>query len=280
MLAELARKTPVARPDEFPAAHRRAAAALETLGRHGYRSAAIPRWLKPEFFGRFVVELVARYVVVSYLRRVSTEIRNLYWLRAIQWPVGTPERLVLRRARVEAEGLIVVFERRELGPALVRRRRRPRPDRPRARAPDPGPQPHPVVGVDPRRRRRGAGRAPGLGGRSPRRGDGEPAHPPRDPRAAADALGRARLRRERAPGSEPEVRSRRNRRHDADLVRRPGGARDRLPHLTGASARIRARPEAHSWRGAGQLVPGAARSAPYSATNRRPTSPAIGSFFL
>jgi hypothetical protein len=40
--------------------------------------------------GRFVVELVARYVVVSYLRRVSTEMRNLYWLRAIQSPVGTP----------------------------------------------------------------------------------------------------------------------------------------------------------------------------------------------
>jgi hypothetical protein len=120
MLAELARKTPVARPDEFPAAHRRAAAALETLGRHGYRSAAIPRWLKPEFFGRFVVELVARYVVVSYLRRVSTEMRNLYWLCAIQSPAGTPERLVLRRARVEAEGLIVVFERRELGlPSFV-----------------------------------------------------------------------------------------------------------------------------------------------------------------
>jgi hypothetical protein len=120
MVAELARKTPLAKPDEFPAAHRRATAALETLGRHGYRSAAIPRWLKPEFFGRFVVELVARYVVVSYLRRVSTEMRNLYWLRAIQSPVGTPERLVLRRTRVEAEGLIVVFERRELGlPSFV-----------------------------------------------------------------------------------------------------------------------------------------------------------------
>ncbi len=46
--------------------------------------------------------------------------RNLYWLRAIQSPVGTPGRLVLRRARVEAEGLIVVFERRELGlPSFV-----------------------------------------------------------------------------------------------------------------------------------------------------------------
>jgi hypothetical protein len=120
MLEELARKKPLAKPDEFPAAHRRAVASLETLGRHGYRSAVIPGWLRPSFFGRFVVELVARYVVVSYLRRVSTEMRNMYWLRAIQSPVGANERILLRRARVESEGLMVVFKRRELGlPSFV-----------------------------------------------------------------------------------------------------------------------------------------------------------------
>jgi hypothetical protein len=43
MLMELARKAPLARREAFPAAHRRAVAALETLGRHGYRSAALPR---------------------------------------------------------------------------------------------------------------------------------------------------------------------------------------------------------------------------------------------
>jgi uncharacterized membrane protein YeaQ/YmgE (transglycosylase-associated protein family) len=119
MLEELARKAPLAKPDAFAAAHRRAVASLETLGRHGYRSAVLPRWLKPRFFGRFVVELVARYVVVSYLRRVATELRNIYWLRAIQ-AAGTTERPVLRRARVEADGLMVIFSRRELGlPSFV-----------------------------------------------------------------------------------------------------------------------------------------------------------------
>jgi hypothetical protein len=120
MLTELAHRAALAKPDEFPAAHRRTVAALETLGRHGYRSAVIPRWLKPTFFGRFVVELVARYVVVSHLRRVSTDLRNLYWLRAMQVPAGAQERVVLRRARMEAEGLIVVFKRSELGlPSFV-----------------------------------------------------------------------------------------------------------------------------------------------------------------
>jgi hypothetical protein len=115
MLAELARKAPLARPHDFWAAHRHAVAALETLGRHGYRSAVVPRWFKPRFFGRFVVELAARSVVVSHLRRVSTEMRNLYWLRSMQTPAGTKDRITLRRARVEADGLMVVFRRREVG---------------------------------------------------------------------------------------------------------------------------------------------------------------------
>jgi hypothetical protein len=120
MLAELARKAPLARKEDFPVAHRRAVTSLETLGRHGYRSAVVPRWLRPRFFGRFVVELVARYVVVSHLRRVSIEIRNLYWLRTMQAAAGTDERSLLYRARTEAEGLCVVFKRRELGlPSFV-----------------------------------------------------------------------------------------------------------------------------------------------------------------
>jgi hypothetical protein len=120
MLSELARNTPLAKPQDFRMAHRRAAAALETLGRHGYRSAVVPRWLKPKVFGRFVVELVARYVVVSHLRRVSTEMRNLYWLRTMQAPAGTDARSLFYRARTEAEGLMVVFKRREIGlPSFV-----------------------------------------------------------------------------------------------------------------------------------------------------------------
>ena len=120
MLEELARKAPVARPGDFPVAHRRAITALETLGRHGYRSAALPRWLKPPMFFRFFVELVARYVVVSHLRNVSTQIRNLYWLRAFETPENTPERRMLNRAGLEAQGLRVVFKRREIGlPSFV-----------------------------------------------------------------------------------------------------------------------------------------------------------------
>lgn len=120
MLQELARKAPLADPKEFPAAHRRTVLALEALGRHGYRFAVLPGWIRPKVLGRFFVELVSRYVVVSYLRQVSTDMRNLYWLRAMAAPVGAPERPVLRRSRLEAEGLMVVFNRRQLGlPSFV-----------------------------------------------------------------------------------------------------------------------------------------------------------------
>lgn len=121
MLAELARTSTLADPVRFPAAHRRAVAALETLGRHGYHGtqagsrtgplATVVRWL---------VQLVARYVVISYLRDVTTDLRNLYWLREMQTDSPSPDRAELRRARYDAEGLVAIFKRREIGlPSFV-----------------------------------------------------------------------------------------------------------------------------------------------------------------
>lgn len=121
MLAEIARSNQVARLDHFWPAHRRVLSALETLGRHGYQGAQPPRWLRfVRVPARYAIELVARYVVVSYLRRVSTELRNLYWLREMQAPANTEERVQLRSARFHAENLMVVFARREIGlPSFV-----------------------------------------------------------------------------------------------------------------------------------------------------------------
>jgi hypothetical protein len=116
MLAELARTRPLADPDAFPAAHRQAVAALESLGRHGYRGWASGRRLGPlRPVARVLVEVIARYLVVAYLRNVATSMRNLYWLRELQAPPETPERRLLRRARLDAVGLVEVFPRRGLG---------------------------------------------------------------------------------------------------------------------------------------------------------------------
>lgn len=121
MLTELARTHSVIEPARFEAAHRRAVAALETLGRHGYHGSRVGASLGPfKSLVRWAVQLVARYIVVSYLRDVATEMRNLYWLREMQTPRGTPEHTMLFRARGEAEGLREIFKRRTIGvPSFV-----------------------------------------------------------------------------------------------------------------------------------------------------------------
>ena len=64
---------------------------------------------------RFGVELIARYVVVSHIRNLSTTLRNLYGLREIQAVPSTKERLELHRARVDAERMVDALKQRELG---------------------------------------------------------------------------------------------------------------------------------------------------------------------
>jgi hypothetical protein len=121
MLAELARTRPLARPEAFLEAHGHAVEALEALARHGYHGSTAGRRLGPaRVVVRFLVELVARYVVVSFLRQAALDLRNLYWLREMEAQPGTLERRSLRRARLDAEGLVLVSRRREIGlPSFV-----------------------------------------------------------------------------------------------------------------------------------------------------------------
>jgi hypothetical protein len=122
MLGELARTATIAHPEDFDAAHRRVVASLETLARHGYVGAGAGRRLGPlRAPARFLVRLVARYLVVSYLRTVSTSLRNLYWLREIESPSDSRELELLRPARFDAQALAdTVFRQREIGlPSFV-----------------------------------------------------------------------------------------------------------------------------------------------------------------
>lgn len=121
MLGELARTTTLADPARFPASHRRAVTALETLGRHGYHGSLAASAAGPAKNAiRWFIQLVARFVVVSYLRQASLEMRNLYWLREMETDATAPERLELRRARDDADALVAIFKRREIGlPSFV-----------------------------------------------------------------------------------------------------------------------------------------------------------------
>jgi hypothetical protein len=116
MLQEISRARPLAHPNRFPEAHRNMVESLESLARHGYHGTAAGArmgLLRPVI--QRVVRLVARYVVVSYIKQVSTDLRNLYILREAQAVAGTDERWELRRARTDAERMVEALNRRQLG---------------------------------------------------------------------------------------------------------------------------------------------------------------------
>ena len=105
MLAELARTEVLAHPDRFDVDHRRALEALESLRRHGFHGSRAARRSGPfQSVVRWMVELVARYVVVSYLKSVATTMRNLYWMREMEAASDSRELKLLRPARFDAHG--------------------------------------------------------------------------------------------------------------------------------------------------------------------------------
>jgi hypothetical protein len=116
MLHEISRTRPVAHLDLFPQAHRNLVEALESLSRHGYHGTRAGRRAGPlRVVVAWGVRLVARYLVVSHVRDVSTRMRNLYALREIQALPGTDERRELSRARRDAERMLGALQTKELG---------------------------------------------------------------------------------------------------------------------------------------------------------------------
>lgn len=116
MLAELARTTPLARPDRFEEDHRRVLIAAESLRRHGHHgshAAAQLGFLRRPI--RYLIELVARYVVVAYCKSVAMNLRNLYWMREMQAVGGSRELELLRPARFDAQALVEITRGREIG---------------------------------------------------------------------------------------------------------------------------------------------------------------------
>jgi hypothetical protein len=115
MLYEISRTRPLARLDLFPQAHRNMVEALESLARHGYHGSRAGGKLGPlRPVVRWGVKLVARYLVVSHIRNLTTQLRNLYVLREIQAVSGTDERRELHRARIDAERMVDALKTREL----------------------------------------------------------------------------------------------------------------------------------------------------------------------
>lgn len=116
LLGELARTSPLARPDRFESDHRRVLVAAESLRRHGHHGASVSAKLGVlQTPARYLIELVARYVVVSYCKTVAMHLRNLYWMRELQSESGSRDLELLRPARFDAQALVEIAKGREIG---------------------------------------------------------------------------------------------------------------------------------------------------------------------
>ena len=121
MLSELARTAVLAHPERFDRDHRRAIEALESLRRHGFHGSQAGARLGPfRYVVRWLVELIARYLVVSHLKSVAMSMRNLYWLREMEAESDSAELKFLRPARFDASYLVEILKTREIGvPSFV-----------------------------------------------------------------------------------------------------------------------------------------------------------------
>ena len=121
MLSELARLSPLARPERFAADHRRVIEALESLRRHGFHGSRAASVLGPgRHVARWAIQLIARYIVVSYVKDVVTRMRNLYWVREMEALDDSEELALLQAARVDSQGLVEIMRSREIGvPSFV-----------------------------------------------------------------------------------------------------------------------------------------------------------------
>jgi len=119
--ADLASIGTLAAPERFDEAHRLAMRALEVLDREGFRDPPVSSRYGPlRPLARIGAEFVARYIVKGYASDSVDSLRRLYARREAQSPVGTPERQVLARARVETDRLAAGFTGGGIGaPALV-----------------------------------------------------------------------------------------------------------------------------------------------------------------
>lgn len=102
IVTQLSKIRPLWRPDRFEEAHHMAMRSLEVLDRNGARQARLPRLGPLRPVAAYVVEQMTRWIVKGHQNTLVTRLRKLYERREANAPWGTPERMMLRRARLDA----------------------------------------------------------------------------------------------------------------------------------------------------------------------------------
>lgn len=117
---QMADRKPLWRPDRFEEAHRLAMRSLEVLDRNGVRQASVRKLGPLTPLAKWSTQQVTRFVVKNHQNTVIERIRKLYERREANSATGSPERAMLRRARVDATRVEPGFKGKPLGiPAFL-----------------------------------------------------------------------------------------------------------------------------------------------------------------
>ena len=115
IVRELSARKALWLPDRFEEAHLLVIRSLEVLDRNGGRATSMPKLGPLTPIASFLVQLVAGFIVRNHQAAVITSIRNLYLRREANAPKSSPERFMLRRARIDAERVLPTLKKNALG---------------------------------------------------------------------------------------------------------------------------------------------------------------------
>lgn len=120
MVRQMSAIEPLHRPDRFEEAHRMMMRSIEILDRNGARPANVSHIGPLRPVGRWMVQLVSRWIVRSHLNRLMSHLCSLYEKREANSAWGTPEHSMLRRARLDARRVQAGMSRQTIGlPAFL-----------------------------------------------------------------------------------------------------------------------------------------------------------------
>ena len=120
IVRELSKIRPLWRPDRFEEAHRMAMRSLEVLDRNGVRAPKVPRLGPLTPVARYMLQQMTRWIVKGYQNRLVTNLRKLYERREANSQWGSPEHVMLRRARINAVQVEQGYKGDQLGlPAFL-----------------------------------------------------------------------------------------------------------------------------------------------------------------
>ncbi len=115
MVTELSSTEPLAHPERFDEAHRRAVRALEVFDRNGARPPSVlPVWAIARRPAAKVVQLLTTAIVRNHQKRLIRDLRQLYALREANSATDSPQHLMLSRARTQMDAFVADLNKSSL----------------------------------------------------------------------------------------------------------------------------------------------------------------------